>query len=95
MSDEPTLGKENGFLDKDESGQNLSRPDSMKADSKNGVKIEEDSIQLARRQRTEDLKRNSTYRMKEPYEREESNDMIMNYNESEEHIINPVQAIQR
>jgi hypothetical protein len=49
VSDEPTLGKENGFLDKDGSGQNLSRPDSMKADSKNGVKIEEDSIQLARR----------------------------------------------
>lgn len=93
VSDEPTLGKENGFLDKEGSGLNLSLPDSR--DSKNGVKIEEDSIQAARRQRTEDLKRNSTFRMQEPKEREQSNDMIMNYNESEEHVINPIQAFQR
>jgi hypothetical protein len=33
--------------------------------------------------------------MQEPKEREQSNDMIMNYNESEEHVINPIQAFQR
>jgi hypothetical protein len=71
------------LVDKENSGRQSIRSDTNEADS----------IQLARRARTDDLKKNSTYVKQEDNKKEISKDPILNFNSSEEHVINPNLAV--